>query len=83
VGFTGSPDPIYVRGAAFLMAHQGTEAAIEFQKILDHRGLPRNAMSVHLVRRSDRRPFTGLTSPLTPTTILDGRLVKFGAQVEF
>ena len=31
--------PIYVRGEAHLAAHQGTEAAIEFQKILDHRGV--------------------------------------------
>jgi eukaryotic-like serine/threonine-protein kinase len=31
--------PIYVRGIAFLTLHQGNEAAIEFQKILDHRGV--------------------------------------------
>jgi Flp pilus assembly protein TadD/predicted Ser/Thr protein kinase len=31
--------PVYVRGAAYLAAHQGSEAAVEFQKILDHRGL--------------------------------------------
>jgi eukaryotic-like serine/threonine-protein kinase len=30
--------PVYVRGEAYLAAHQGTEAAAEFQKILDHRG---------------------------------------------
>jgi eukaryotic-like serine/threonine-protein kinase len=30
---------VYVRGNAYLMAHKGTEAAAEFQKILDHRGL--------------------------------------------
>jgi hypothetical protein len=28
-----------VRGEANLAAHQGAEAAIEFQKILDHRGV--------------------------------------------
>jgi tetratricopeptide (TPR) repeat protein len=28
---------IYVRGAAYLQAHEGAEAAAEFQKILDHR----------------------------------------------
>jgi tetratricopeptide (TPR) repeat protein len=27
-----------VRGEAYLAAHQGTEAAAEFQKILEHRG---------------------------------------------
>jgi predicted Zn-dependent protease len=30
---------VYVRGEAYLAAHQGTEAAAEFQKILDHRGI--------------------------------------------
>ena len=30
--------PIYVRGLAYLALHQGTQAAGEFQKILDHRG---------------------------------------------
>lgn len=31
--------PAYVRGLAYLAAHQGAEAAAEFQKILDHRGI--------------------------------------------
>jgi tetratricopeptide (TPR) repeat protein len=31
--------PIYVRGEAYLALHQGAEAAAEFQKILDHRGI--------------------------------------------
>jgi len=31
--------PVYVRGEAYLAAHQGTEAAVEFQKILGHRGI--------------------------------------------
>ena len=31
--------PVYVRGLAYLAAHQGAEAAAEFQKILDHRGI--------------------------------------------
>jgi eukaryotic-like serine/threonine-protein kinase len=31
--------PIYVRGEAYLAAHNGSEAAAEFQKILDHRGI--------------------------------------------
>jgi len=28
--------PVYVRGEAYLAAHQGTQAAVEFQRILDH-----------------------------------------------
>jgi len=35
----GNLYPAYVRGLAYLAAHQGTEAAAEFQKILDHRGI--------------------------------------------
>jgi len=34
--------PIYVRGEAYLAAHQGVKAAAEFQKLLDHRGLVLN-----------------------------------------
>jgi len=39
VGLFGSLYPVYVRGLAFLVAHQGVEAAGEFQKILNHRGI--------------------------------------------
>ena len=31
--------PAYVRGQAYLLAHNGTAAAAEFQKLLDHRGI--------------------------------------------
>jgi tetratricopeptide (TPR) repeat protein/predicted Ser/Thr protein kinase len=31
--------PAYVRGEAYLAAHQGSEAAVEFEKILDHSGI--------------------------------------------
>src|SRR6266850_2679062 len=34
--------PVYVRGEAYLAAHQGKEAAAEFQRILDHRGIVPN-----------------------------------------
>jgi eukaryotic-like serine/threonine-protein kinase len=33
-----SLSPVYVRANAYLLAHQGGQAASEFQKILDHRG---------------------------------------------
>jgi eukaryotic-like serine/threonine-protein kinase len=39
MGFFGILYPVYVRGEAFLAAHRGAEAAAEFQKILDHRGI--------------------------------------------
>ena len=38
-GFFGSLYPAYVRGEAYLAAHTYVEAAAEFQKIVDHRGL--------------------------------------------
>jgi predicted Zn-dependent protease len=34
--------PVYVRGEAYLAAHQAGAAAAEFQKILDHRGIVLN-----------------------------------------
>jgi eukaryotic-like serine/threonine-protein kinase len=34
--------PVFVRGEACLAAHEGTEAATEFQKIIDHRGIVLN-----------------------------------------
>jgi eukaryotic-like serine/threonine-protein kinase len=40
--FSPSLYPIYVRGEAYLAAHQGSEAAAEFQKILDHPGVVLN-----------------------------------------
>ena len=39
LGVDASLYPVYVRGEAFLAAHRGSEAAAEFQKILDHRGI--------------------------------------------
>jgi len=43
-GFYNWPNmyPVYVRGEAYLAAHQGKEAVAEFQKILDHRGIVLN-----------------------------------------
>jgi len=34
--------PVYLRGEAYLAAHQGSAAAAEFQKILDHTGVVQN-----------------------------------------
>ncbi len=39
VGSLGALYPVYVRGAAYLAANQGAEAAAEFQKILSHSGI--------------------------------------------
>jgi hypothetical protein len=49
IGRFGGLYPIYVRGLAYLAARQPAEAAGEFQKILDHRGIvlvdPMDAMA--------------------------------------
>ena len=37
--YFGALYPVYVRGEAFLAAHRPADAAMEFQKILNHRGL--------------------------------------------
>jgi DNA-binding winged helix-turn-helix (wHTH) protein/tetratricopeptide (TPR) repeat protein len=34
--------PVYLRGEAFLASKRGSEAAVEFHKILDHRGIVKN-----------------------------------------
>ena len=39
IGSFGTFCAVYVRGEAYLAAHKGVEAAVEFQKILDHPGL--------------------------------------------
>jgi serine/threonine protein kinase/tetratricopeptide (TPR) repeat protein len=38
----GTLYPIFVRGQAYLVAHSGSAAAVEFRKILDHRGIVLN-----------------------------------------
>jgi predicted Ser/Thr protein kinase len=40
--------PAYVRGQAYLLLHQGKEAALEFQKLLEHRGIVINSPLVAL-----------------------------------
>ena len=35
----GALYPVYLRGQAYLAAHKGREAAAEFQKILERRGI--------------------------------------------
>jgi serine/threonine protein kinase/tetratricopeptide (TPR) repeat protein len=38
-GLFGNLYPSYIRGEAYLAAHQGAEAAAEFRRILEHRGI--------------------------------------------
>jgi eukaryotic-like serine/threonine-protein kinase len=41
----GSLYPVYLRGEAYLQQHKGNEAATEFQKILNHRGIVGNFLT--------------------------------------
>lgn len=49
--------PIYLRGEAYLAAHQGAAAAAEFQKILDHPGLILNDPIAALARLGMARAY--------------------------
>ena len=42
LGDVGYLLPVYLRGEAYLMLHDGKAAAVEFQKFIDHRGLVAN-----------------------------------------
>ena len=46
-GYFGAMYSVYMRGEVYLAAHQGAEAAVEFQKILDHRGIVAPTLSAH------------------------------------
>ncbi len=47
---TTTMDPPYVRGEAYLMMGKGAEAASEFRKIIDHRGIAGNMVLGSLAR---------------------------------
>jgi tetratricopeptide (TPR) repeat protein len=50
--------PIYIRGLAYLSAREGNEAAIEFQKIIDHPGIVGNDLIGLLARLNFARALT-------------------------
>ncbi len=56
--FFGVLYPVYLRGQAYLAAHQGAEAAAEFQKILDHRNVVVSDPIGALARLQQGRAFT-------------------------
>jgi tetratricopeptide (TPR) repeat protein/predicted Ser/Thr protein kinase len=49
--------PVFVRGEAYLMAHQGEQAAVEFQKVIDHPGVVVNAPIGALARLALARAY--------------------------
>jgi tetratricopeptide (TPR) repeat protein len=59
--------PVYLRGEAYLMLHDGNRAAAEFQKFIDHRGLVGNFPWGALARLGLARAFAleaGVGAPL-------------------
>jgi hypothetical protein len=48
LGVPGLMIPVYVRGEAYLQARNGPAAAVEFQKMLDHRTLSKNSATTAL-----------------------------------
>jgi eukaryotic-like serine/threonine-protein kinase len=50
--------PVYLRGEAYLMLHDGKAAAVEFQKFIDHRGLVANFPWGALARLQLGRAYT-------------------------
>ena len=58
--------PIHLRAQAFLQAHQGPAAAAEFQKILSHRGLVQNSVTLSLAHLGLARAY-GLDAAKDPS----------------
>ena len=50
--------PVYIRGQAYLLTHQGKEAAAEFQKFLDHSGIVLNSHLGALARLGLARAYS-------------------------
>jgi tetratricopeptide (TPR) repeat protein len=55
--FTFALCPVYLRGEAYLAAHQGAAAAGEFQKILEHRGVALNQIFAALAHLGAARAY--------------------------
>jgi predicted Zn-dependent protease len=55
--------PVYVRGEAYLMLHDGNRAAAEFQKYIDYRGHVRNSPIGMLARLGLARAYAMQNDP--------------------
>jgi serine/threonine protein kinase/tetratricopeptide (TPR) repeat protein len=66
--FFGGLYPVYVRGEAYLAAHQGAAATLEFQKILDHRGIVAGDPIGALARLQLGRAFASLGDKIKAKT---------------
>jgi ATP/maltotriose-dependent transcriptional regulator MalT len=60
--------PAYLRGEAYLAAHQCSAAAAEFQKILDHRGVVQNEPIAALAHLGLARAYSPFGDPAKAKT---------------
>ncbi len=77
--------PVYLRGEAYLMLHDGNRAAVEFQKFIDHRGIVVNFPWGALARLGLARAYAveaglsrhgengGIKPPLQPEALAKAR----------
>jgi eukaryotic-like serine/threonine-protein kinase len=80
LGSGSSLYPAYLRGEAYLAAHQGTAAAAEFRKILDHPGIVGNDLIGALAHLGLGRAYaleaglggTAVLTPANPTSATTG-----------
>jgi tetratricopeptide (TPR) repeat protein len=79
LGTSASLHPAYVRGEAYLAAHHGSEAAVEFQKVLDHRGIVLNEPIGALAHLGLARAYTLQAGFAAPGFSPSGAAAKGGA----
>lgn len=77
VGVAGGLLPVYVRGLAYLEANDGQNAALEFQKIIDHPGVVLNAPIGPLARLQLGRARLLTNNPAQAKTAYDDFLARW------
>ncbi|MFZ3212078.1 MAG: protein kinase [Terriglobales bacterium] len=60
----GTLYPAYLRGQAYLLAHNGAAAAVEFQKLVDHRGIVGNFVTGSLAHLQIGRAYAMAGDPV-------------------
>jgi len=68
--------PAYARGQAYLLAGDGAKAAVEFQKLMDHRGLIQNSVSGALARLGVARAYAMLSRSAQSAGVQDAARAK-------
>lgn len=69
--------PAYVRGQAYLMAHDGNAAAAEFQKLLDHTGIVTNFVTGSLAHLQIARAYAAAGNRVAAKTAYEEFLASW------